>query len=172
VNFESEILKEHSKHNTVRLAAWVGSDKKRFKELMDLFLKGEYRITQRAAWIVRHCACKHPQLIEPYLGRMIERMLTPGIHVAVKRNVVGILQDFEIPKRLLGKVTTVCFDLLASQHETVAVKVFSMTVLANIAKQEPNLKNEIRLMIEQQIPWGSAGFKSRGNRVLKMLSAM
>jgi len=68
MNLEAEILKEHSKRNTVRLAAWVGADKKRFKELMDLFLKGEYRVTQRSAWIVRHCAEKHPHLITPYLN--------------------------------------------------------------------------------------------------------
>ncbi len=54
MNLESEILEEHSKRNTIRLAKWIGSDKKRFKELMKIFLKGEYRVTQRSAWILMH----------------------------------------------------------------------------------------------------------------------
>jgi hypothetical protein len=170
VNLEAEILKEHSKRNTLRLARWIGSDSARFALLMDLFLKGEYRVTQRSAWIVAQCADNHPQLILPYLHKMIERMLEPGVHVAVKRNVVRILQRIEIPKKLVGKVATVCFDLLASQKEPIAVRCFSMTVLANIAKQEPDLTNEIRLLIEQQMPWGSAGFRARGRKILTQLS--
>ena len=171
MNLEQEILKEHSKRNTVRLATWVGGDKQRFKELMELFLKGEYRVTQRSAWIVQHCAAKHPELISPYLNKMIDRMVEQGVHVAVKRNGLRILQDIDVPKRLMGKVATICFDLFASQQEPIAVRCFSMTVIANIARQEPDLRNELRLMIEQQMPWGSGGLRARGKHILKKLSA-
>jgi hypothetical protein len=168
MNLQSEILKEHSKQNTLRLARWVGSDKKRFKELMELFLKGDYRVTQRSSWIVRHCEQMHPQLIEPYLNSMLTRMMQPGVHVAVKRNTIGILQEIEIPKKLWGRVATICFDFLES-NEPIAVRVFSMTVLANIAQHEPDLKKELRLIIEQRMPWEGGAFQSRAKRVLKKL---
>jgi hypothetical protein len=176
MNLRTEILKEHSKHNTIRLANWVGVNTKRFKELMELFLNGEYRVTQRAAWIVRHCAEKHPdgsglrpKLIEPYLEPMLKRMMEAGVHVAVKRNVIGILQDIEIPRKLWGKVAKLCFDFLES-NEPIAVRVFSMTVLANIAKHEPDLKKELRLIIEQRMPWEGAAFNARARKVLKQLN--
>jgi hypothetical protein len=169
MDLESEILQESSKRQCVRIATWIGTDKRRFKELMDLFLKGEYRITQRAVWIIKHCADEHAELVMPYIGSMIDRMVEANVHDAVKRNVVRILQEIEIPRRLAGKVATVCFEWLASAKEPVAVKVFSMSVLANIAKQEPDLKNEIRILIDQQMPMGSAGFKSRGKKVLRQL---
>jgi hypothetical protein len=169
MNLASEILKEHSKHNTIRLAHWVGSDKSRFKELMELFLKGEYRVTQRAAWIVRHCAEQHPHLIAPYLEPMLKRMMEPGVHVAVERNVIGILQDIEIPKTLWGRIAQICFDFLES-NEPIAVRVFSMSVLANIAQHEHDLKKELRLIIEQRMEWEGAAFQSRAKRVLKQLA--
>jgi hypothetical protein len=172
MNLETEILKEHSKHQSARIAKWIGRDKRRFRKLMDLFLKGEYRITQRAAWIVKHCADEHTELVLPYFNEMIDRMLEPGVHVAAKRNVIRILQDVDIPRRIAGKVATVCFEMLASAKEPVAVKVFSMTVLANTARQEPELKNEIRILIEQQMPTGSPGFRSRGMRILKKLEKL
>lgn len=172
MNLESEILREHSKTQCVRIARWIGTDKRRFKQLMDLFLKGEYRITQRAAWIIGHCADKHAELVIPYIDRMIGRMVDANVHDAVKRNVVRILQDIEIPRRLAGKVATICFEWLASAKEPVAVKVFSMSVLANIAKKEPDLKNEIRILIDQQMPTGSGGFKSRGKKVLRQLEKL
>jgi len=172
MNLEAEILREHSKRQSVRIAKWVGNDRKRFKELLDLFLKGEYRTTQRAAWIVKHCADEHPNLVFPYLNDMVDRMLEPGAHDAVPRNVMRILQDFEIPRRMAGKIATVAFEMLASAKEPIAVKVFAMTVLANIAKREPDLKREISLLIEQQMPTGSAGFRSRGRKILKRLEEM
>lgn len=170
MHLETEILKEHSKRNTVRLATWIGTDKARFGQLMNLFLKGEYCVTQRSAWIMSHCADNHPELILPYLDRMINRMLEPDVHVAVTRNVVRILQEVNVPKKLLGKVASVCFDLLEFQHQPIAVKCFSMTVLANIAEREPGLINEIRLLIEKQMPWGTPGFKARGRKTLARLN--
>ncbi len=80
-----------------------------------------------------------------------------------------MLQNIEIPNKLQGLAATVCFQLLASQQEPVAVKVFSMTVLANITKVEPDLKDELRVLINEQMELESAAFKSRGNRILKML---
>jgi hypothetical protein len=46
-----------------------------------------------------------------------------------------------------------------------------MTVLANIARAEPDLKHEIKLVIEEMLPLGSGGIISRGKKVLKQLSA-
>jgi hypothetical protein len=170
MHLESQILKEHSKRNTVRIARWIGADKKRFRQLMNLFLNGEYRVAQRSAWIVSHCADKHPALLSPFLDMMIDRMLEPGVHGAVKRNVVRLLQNREIPKELTGKVATVCFDLLASQQEPIAVRCFSMTVLANISRYEPDIRNELRLTIEHNMPWSTAGFHARGKKILKQLN--
>ena len=85
MDLEKEILREHSKHQAVRIAKWIGSDKRRFGELMDLFLKGEYRVTQRAAWIVKHCGDEHAGLVYPYLNEMIDRMLEPGVHERRKK---------------------------------------------------------------------------------------
>ena len=141
---------------------------------MDLFLHGEYRITQRSAWVVSLCADSHPRLVRPYLGqmiRMIRKMQEPGVHAAVKRNVIRILQFIDIPRSLLGEVTTACFDYLASPDEPIAVRTFSMTVLANIAQKEPDLRNELRLSIEQQLLHGSPGFRSRAKKVMRLIES-
>ncbi|MBC8173897.1 MAG: hypothetical protein H7X71_08330, partial [Chitinophagales bacterium] len=82
-----------------------------------------------------------------------------------------ILQNIEIPKSLLGMAATICFELLADINEPVAIRCFSMTVLANISEKEPDIKNELRLLIEEQLPFGTAGFKSRARKVLKSISS-
>ncbi len=169
MNLESEILKEHSKRQAIRIARWIGNDKVRFRQLMQLFLRGENRVTQRAAWIVNICADSNPSLIRPYLEKVILRMQEPGVHDAVRRNVVRILQFIEIPPKLMGRVATLCFEYLYSPKAPIAVKAFSMTVLANIAKQEPDLKREVRMAIEHQPPDSSTGLCARARHVLKSL---
>ena len=169
MDIEYEILKEHSRSQADRIVAWIGNDRKRFGRLMDLFLRGDYRTTQRAAMTVGICAERHPALIRPYLRQMVSRMEEPGVHIAVRRNVVRILQAIDIPPGLLGTVATLCFRYLAAKDSPVAVRVFAMTVLARIAKDEPDLGRELRLVIEQQFPYGSGGFCSRARKVLKGL---
>ncbi len=168
MNLHEEILREHSKSQTLKIVKYIGNDKKRFAELMNLFLGNTYRITQRAAWAVSYCSEEHPELIAPYLERMLDNLNQP-VHVAVKRNTMRTLQDIDIPKKLQGKAADICFQLLCSKDEPIAVKVFSMTVLHNLSKQHPDLKNELRMAIEEQLPYASAGFKSRGTKILKEL---
>lgn len=169
MDVEAEILREHTKRNAVRIARWVGNDPKRFKQLMELFLHGEYRVTQQSAWIISSCAENHPELIAPWLSAMIEKMQEPGVHDAVKRNGVRILEDVEIPRKLMGNVASICFDYLGSIDAPIAVKAFSMTVLARIAEREPELKREITQVIRQMLPFGGPAIQSRGRRVLKQL---
>jgi hypothetical protein len=44
-----------------------------------------------------------------------------------------------------------------------------MTVLLNIVKYVPELKEELKIIIEDQMPYASAGFQSRGKKTLKAL---
>lgn len=169
MDLRNEILKEHSKRQALRIAAWIGPDKKRFKQLMELFLEGEYRVTQRSAWIVGCCADRFPFLIAPWLGKMIKRMQEPGVHVAVKRNVVRILQFVEIPASLLGTVVSLCFNYLASADEAIAVRALSMTVLLNASEKEPDLRKELQSLIEQMLPNAGPAIQARARMVLKQL---
>ena len=170
MNLEFEILKEHSKHQAMKIADWIGGDPKKFAELMGLFLTAEYRVVQRSAWIVSHCAEKHPALIKPWLSKMVKRAGEKNVHDAVKRNVVRVLQFIEIPRSLQGRVANLCFTFLDDPKEPIAVKAFSMTVLAEIAKCEPDLRHEISLVIEQMLPYGSPGIQARARKILNLLS--
>lgn len=168
MNLREEILKEHSSRNTLQLAGFVIKKQHRFAELMDLFLHDEYRVVQRSSWVVRHVAESRPEWIIPYLGKMLRYCRQP-VHDAVKRNVMCLLQDITIPHHLHGLAVTVCFELLQSPVEPVAVKVFSMTVLSNLVISEPDLKNELILVIEDQLEFSKPAFRSRALKILKSL---
>ncbi|MEQ8244521.1 hypothetical protein [Fulvivirga sp.] len=168
MDIKKELLFEHSKSQALKISNYIGNDQNRFDELMILFFDTEYRVTQRAAWVVSHCADKYPELIEPYIEPMILN-LKKDITVAVQRNTLRVLQEKEMPNTIIGDAADICFKILESAKEPIAVKVFAMTLLANICKKVPELKNELKILIEDQLPYGSAGFKSRANKILKKL---
>jgi hypothetical protein len=169
-DLENEILREHSRRQVTAIGRWVGHDKNRFKQLMTLFLRGDYRVTQRAAWAVSECAQHCPELVVPWLERMLTKMQEPGVHVAVPRNVLRIFESIEIPRNLQGNVVTLCFEYLFQPSSPIAIQVYSMSILLKIAQQEPDLKNELRAAIEQLLPAGGPAIQARARRVLKKLA--
>ena len=165
MNLRDEILAEHSKRQTGRIVEWVGNDPKRFAELMRLFLGDVYRITQRAGWPLSNCVEKHPELIKPYFAKLLTQLERDDVHVAVRRNVVRLLQFVEIPKKYEGRIFDACYALLDDPNEPVAVRVFSMTVAANIARDSRDLLDELKLVATKYPQLMTAGFRARMRHV-------
>ena len=136
MNLRDEILKEFSKANTVRIAKEIGADQERFDELIKLFLGKEYRVIQRAAWIVSHCADDYPWLINKHIDPMLHN-LEKSVSDPVKRNTLRVLRYVDIPEALMGLAADLCFQFLQSGKESVAIKVHSMDILLNIVKVFP-----------------------------------
>jgi hypothetical protein len=167
MDIESKILAIRSKEQMDRIVQWIGKDKKRFKKLMEFFLLGDEPLAKKSAWIIGHTAELHPELVTPWLELMIKKIQSPGVHGALKRNVVRILQFANIPRKLKGIVVTLCFEYLSSINEPIAVRTFSMTVLDKITHKEPALKNELELLVQHMLPSATAAFRSRAKKVLK-----
>jgi len=172
MNLKEAILKEHSKAQAILIRDYIGDNQALFDELMTHFYSNEYRVTQRAAWIMTHCVDKYPFLINPHLEGLVTTLEQPKLHDAVKRNTVRLFQAIDLPEALMGRVVDICFKFLLNVKEPVAIRVFSMQVLYNICLKEPELADELRIVIEEFMPHGTAGFKSRGKRILKGLQKL
>jgi len=161
---------EHSKKQTDRIVGYIGADKDRFALLMKLFLQqGEYRITQRAAWPLSYCVRHHPELIGPYFTPLLDNLARQDIHVAVIRNTVRLLQDVTIPKRYHGRVMSVCFDFVQAPETPIAVKAFSLSILSNLSADYPEIRGELKLIIEEQWEHATPAFRSRAKKILKSM---
>lgn len=167
MDIRQALLAGHSRRQTMAIVAYIGDDADRFAALMTQFFAGDYRLTQRAAWPMNYCAEQHPQLILPYLTKLVACLERDDMHVAVRRNVLRLLQYSEIPRRLAGRIYATCIDLIDDAFEPIAVRVFAMSVAARIAGQEPDLLDELRLVVQKHLPHATAAFKVRARRILK-----
>lgn len=167
MNLRSEILAEHSKAQAGKIVAWIGDSQQRFDELVKLFLHDEYRVIQRAGWPLSYAAIAHPQLVKKHLPVLVKTLRKEKLHNAVKRNIVRLLQDVPIPEKLHGEVMDICFAFIADMQEAIAVKAFSLTILENLSKQYPEIKHELKVIIEERWDYETAAFHSRAKKILK-----
>lgn len=166
MNLRQAIRAEHSKRQTEAIADYVGGDAERFAELMDIFFEGEYRMTQRASWPMNYCAERHPELVYPYLDKLIVLLADKDVHNAVRRNIARLLQFIEIPEKHRGEVYALCVEVIDDASEAVAVRAHAMTIAANIADLEPDLYGELRLIVEKHLPHATAALRARARRIL------
>jgi hypothetical protein len=169
MDIREALLKEHSKSQCKKIVDYIGADTKRFAELMTLFFEGEYRVTQRAAWPLSYCIEKNPLLIQPYFGRLFDMLQKPGVHNAVIRNIIRLLQYIEIPKRYHGKIMTICFEYITSENIPAAVKAFSLTVLHNLSRQYMEIQWELKLIIEERWDKETPAYRSRAKKILSRI---
>lgn len=169
MDLKAALLKEHSKKQCDQITSFIGNNKKKFAELMSIFFKGEYRVTQRAAWPMSYCVRYHPELIKPYFYRLLKMLDKQETHDSVGRNILRLLQDVEIPKRFHGQVMNKCFEFISSADRPIAFKAFSLTILGNLAKEYPEIKQELKLVVEERWDYETAAFHSRARKLLKHL---
>jgi hypothetical protein len=150
----------------MRIVSWVGNDQKRFDALFEMFVSNEYRLAQQSAWPMSYCVQAYPDLINKHFATLIHNVNKPQQHNAIKRNTIRMLQFIAIPKKYQGLIMNTCFDFIQDIKEKPAVKAFALTVLENLSKQYPAIKEELCLIIEEQMPHETAAFISRGKKIL------
>jgi hypothetical protein len=169
MNLVDELKKMPGIASKKKIVRYVGNDRRRFDALMKVFLGSNYRLTQWAGWPMSDLVKQHPGLIAPYLRPILKNIDKPGMHVAVKRNVLRMFQFIEIPKNIRGLAFDKAFRLFADTSEPIAVRVFAMQVMSDVAMDESELKNEVIIAIEEQLPFGSPAFKNRGMKLIRKL---
>jgi hypothetical protein len=161
-----QLLQAHSKVNCNLIVDWIGNSQKKFDELFALFMSNDSRIVQMSSWPLSYCVEAYPNLIQKHFPNLLKHLKKQNNHEAVKRHSLRLLQFVTIPKKYQAIVMNICFDFIQNIDEKPTTKVFSMVVLENLAKLYPEIKPELCLIIETQMPYESAGFKSRGRRIL------
>ncbi|PIB35311.1 hypothetical protein BFP72_07815 [Reichenbachiella sp. 5M10] len=157
-----------SKTKALEIADHVMEHPRHLPTLVQYFMGDDYRSCQNAAWVLSTIGEKQPLLLEHYVGAFIDHLDSTPID-GVKRNILRLLEYQEIPESHQGKLVEYCFQYLTDQKEAIAVQAFSMSVLANLCQLYPDLKHELRLIIEDLMQFGSAAIRARGRRVLKQI---
>jgi hypothetical protein len=137
-------------------------------ELWDICINNE-KHSWRATWILDKVYDISPDLVRLYLPQMIE--LVPSLTNESKlRQYLKLISLEPIPRNISGDFIIYCFNALISTTSAIAIKVYAMQILYNFSLKEPDIQNELALIIEEQMENGSAGLCSRGRKILKAIN--
>lgn len=168
MDFVAQLQKEHSRANTDLIANSIANKPEALKKIIDIIYTEKPPLPQRASWLLPVVNNKYPELLVPYISKFSKTVVNFKVD-GIKRNILSVLEKHIIPKKEQAKLLDVCFNYLLSPQETVAVKVYAMQIIANICIEHPELKNELKVVINDQLPKNTAAFYSRAYKILKTL---
>jgi hypothetical protein len=147
MDIEERLTAEHSKRLTMEIVNYIGSDKKRFDTLMQIFLKGEYRLTQRASWPLSYVAIANPILIKSYFNKLILKLKQTDNHPSIPRNILRTFQEIDIPEKYHGDLVDICFAYILNQSQATGIRAFAISVACKVCMPYPELKKELSLIL-------------------------
>ncbi len=161
----TELLSQAYNKTTINyLEQWVGNKPENMIQIVALVFGKDYRLAQNASPVMSYVADKHPELIIPYIPRMID-YLEITENTGVKRNILRTLQFTPIPPEKEGQLLDTCFKLIENKKATIAEQCYSMTIIFNIAQHEPEILNELKLIVVDLLENASPGFKVRARQL-------
>lgn len=167
----------HSRANADLILNWLEQDRARTRVLMEVVRSKnpeQFKLVQRAAMVLGDLGRKHPDWLLPYHSELIE-LARESTHPAIPRAVTRYFSELPLAKveeSNQGHLLDMSFDYLTNPEASVTMKVFSMSTLLHFTRLFPELRDELRGLIELQLEEGenSAGYISRARKVLRELS--
>lgn len=168
------VLSEHRTSEKMQeIVRYIGKSKTRYAELMKIFFSDEFgkkrKLPMYAAWTMCHVVDLQPQLMQDYWPQLIKHLGKENLHPTEIRSIVRTWRDQEIPEQHKGTIVEMCFQYLGDYETDVAVKVYAMTVLAELILAYPDLRNEFIGAVEALLENPKASLKARARMVFKRI---
>lgn len=150
-----------------RIAARVVEENMDFTRLADLMQCAE-PIPTRFLWLMAELGELYPQVLMenlPYLFKVVQ----PGGNLKWAGTFANFWQICGVPEENESEAIDLLFSWLDSPETTVTLKSRSARVLMKLAGKYPELKNELRLVLERQMDRNSRTFYRLSKRIIDEL---
>ena len=125
-------------------------------------------VAWRTAWIIDKMSVKNRFLIEPHHKALVS-VLKKTPNNSIRRHLTKILAANLTKECEDGELIDKCLNWIIHPKVPVAVKANTMQLLYKLCKLYPELIPEFCLVIEEGIPTGSQGYKTKARNILKSL---
>ena len=143
-----------------------------FIKLYEYSHSPDKRLAFRASWTLSKVCDKFPELIYPYLSKIVESLNKIDNESTLRSflRIISLSDLGKINSRQHGMLADYCFSSLKSGFSAIAVKAYSMDILYRLSLIYPELANELSASIRILMEDGSAGITARGSVILKKLA--
>ncbi len=140
----SDILLSSGSKNMIKEALqYIGQDETRVLELLNLIENKTDKRATRAAWVASWLYEQYP-LIENH-GEFLLSTFVSTPSESIRRSMGRVFAFSEnIPEHLLVLLIDASYFFLMDRKQPIAVRGYCIQILENIAKKNPDLKEELR----------------------------
>ena len=142
------------------------------KKLLEYSYSDDRKLSFRASWTLSKVFDKNPEMVQPYLQDMVEKLNSLD-NESTRRSFLRIISLAGISKMSLkhhGILADHCFKAMNSGFSAIAIKAYSMEIIYRLALIYPELANELSASISMLQGEGSAGIIARGRIILGRLA--
>jgi len=146
-DIEKEIGALPLKLQVIAIAEAIGPDSNSFRLLWQIVKEDKGQLSWRAAWVVENIFSYYPWQLDGYLSEMME-LLDTTRNQSIRRHLLKIFSMMEtLPEEYLGRLVNICFNALQQATNPPAVKAHSMNLLFSISLREPDMREEVLMVL-------------------------
>lgn len=162
------IMAEYSRTHADFIADIVIKKPLLLGELIDIVFQNSEPLSRRASWPLRIISDRDTHILEPFVPKIIQKL--PEVTcVSITRSLLALLVNTSIPEEQHGELLQFTFEILIDKGSPVASLIYSTDIFYKLSVKEPDLLNELKLMLEDLIPYGSAGVKSKCRKTINKI---
>lgn len=165
--FTSQINEEGIYLNMTEKVALIESGEISVDDVFRIVVSNNEPEAFYTCWILNHYVDSHKHTLENRLDELVEilpHIKRSGLLRLVLRLIV-ITPSWQIEK--LGFLLDFCINVLTDMSIPVGVKTHAMSIIDKIAETEPEIREEVVLVIKEIFPYLSTGGKNRAGKILK-----
>lgn len=161
------IMRIRSMEDAAEVKLFLTAQKDGYQSLMELCLGSNALLGARATRLAKVIQLADWDCFLPFLPEMLEKWDRIP-HSGAKREVLRMIRDFtHWPEDKIGEIADLAFRALDDPSQAIAVHVYALDVCARIAKEFPELEDELEAIILRRMPERTPAFNHRAKNWLE-----
>lgn len=170
MNFE-ELVPNSLRKTADHAAEYIIANPEKFPLLFEGITKHGDTIALRISRVFLLIFENQPHIVEPYIKDIYTTLLISQ-NGSVIRNFLNILQfaHQHLSEKELSGFLDFCFKILENHQSEIAHEVLALASLYEVSNSYPELKSELRSMIELRYEESSPAFQAKSRHIIKKLN--
>jgi hypothetical protein len=149
-----------------QVAKLILADPKRFTELIQCLWDEDSLVRMRAADAAEKVTVTRPELLHPHKQELLG-LLVETEQIELRWHLAQLVPRLELTVRERDRAVANLQRYL--EDRSSIVKTCAMQGLADLAREDPNLQDTVKRILEESLRKGTAAMKARARKLLKKL---
>jgi hypothetical protein len=149
-----------------QVAKLILAEPKRFTELIQCLWDEDPLVRMRAADAAEKITVARPELLRPHKQEFLG-LLAETEQIELRWHLALMVPRLELSARERERVASALQRYL--EDRSSIVKTCAMQGLADLPRQDPNLQDTVKRILEESLRTGTAAMKARARKLLKKL---